>query len=615
MFLRFRPLAPIRGLERRAVQHGRSTRQGRRSPDRARTRAQFRLEGLEERCLLSGIAALTSFPTPTQGSGSTWGITTGPDGNLWFTETGASKIGMINPTTHAISEFATPTASASPEGITAGPDRNLWFTENGANKIGMINPTTHAISEFATPTRNSGPQEITAGPDGNLWFTENGANKIGMINPTTHAITEFRVPTSGSGPDGIAAGLDGNLWFTEAYAGKIGEINPTTHAITEFTVPGDPELTDIAKGPDGNLWFGHPYSIVKFNPTTHVFTQFPTTNGPIGVTAGPDGDVWFTEDFALVPQLIASINPTTGAITEYPVNAPSTGVHHVWEITMGPDGNLWLTESRGQSAIGVATLNSSELVVTQQPPASVTAGSPFGLTVEAEDSAGNPITSFNGTVTVALPSYIGATLGGTLTVTASNGVATFSGLTLTRASSGYTLDTSGGGFGSGVTNAFSVTAAPATQLVIAQQPPATVTPGTGFGLQASIEDQYGNVVTTAANTVSMAFANNRTGATLGGTLSVTASQGLATFSGLTINLVGSGYTIQVSSNGLSGAVSSAISVTKTKKAGSASLVVSDSSAVTGRAGTNSPDPLLAPLVLDSPGFLDSLGLKKRGRTT
>ena len=43
-------------------------------------------------------------------------------------------------------------------------------------------------------------------------------------------------------------------------------------------------------------------------------------------------------------------------------------------------------------------------------------------------------------------------------------------------------------------------------------------------MKASIEDAYGNVVTTASSTVSVAFANNPTGATLGGTLTVTASE-------------------------------------------------------------------------------------------
>ena len=66
-----------------------------------------------------------------------------------------------------------------------------------------------------------------------------------------------------------------------------------------------------------------------------------------------------------------------------------------------------------------------------------------------------------------------------------------------------------------ITNAITVTPAAATQLVITQQPPATVKVNSAFGLQASIEDQYGNVVTTATNTVSVAFANNPTGATAG----------------------------------------------------------------------------------------------------
>ena len=303
------------------------------------------------------------------------------------------------------------------------------------------------------------------------------------------------------------------------------------------------------------------------------------------------------------PTAIGDDQPNTDAITEYPV--PYAGTDPI-AITAGPDGNVWFTDA-GTNAIGVATLTTSQLVVTQQPPASVTAGSGFGLTVEAENSSGNLITSFNGTVTVALANNPGgATLGGTLSVTASGGVATFSGLTLNKAASGYTLYVSGSGLGEGITSAITVTPAAPTQLVITTQPPATVKLNGAFGLQASIEDQYGNVVTSDTNTVTVAFANNPTGATLSGTLSVAASQGVATFSGLEINKTGTGYTLQVTSSGLSSAVSSAIDVTKTGKA---------IAAPSAPAGTTAPDALLAPLVFDSPGFLDSLGLKKRTRGT
>ena len=79
------------------------------------------------------------------------------------------------------------------------------------------------------------------------------------------------------------------------------------------------------------------------------------------------------------------------------------------------------------------------------------------------------------------------------------------------------------------------------------------------------------MVTGASNTVKVAFANNPTGAKLGGTLSVKAEPGVATFSNLTINKVGSGYTLQLTSSGLSGAVTNPINVTKT---GTSSIVLS-----------------------------------------
>jgi hypothetical protein len=154
------------------------------------------------------------------------------------------------------------------------------------------------------------------------------------------------------------------------------------------------------------------------------------------------------------------INPATHAITEFsiPTSKRKTS-SRPWGITEGPDGNLWFAD-RGNGSIGVATLNpasTTHLIVTQPPPASVTAGSPFGLTVQAEDSSGHLVSSFSGTVTVGLASNPGGTtLGGTLVVTALGGVATFSGLTLTQVASGYTLYVSASGPTSTTTGPFNV---------------------------------------------------------------------------------------------------------------------------------------------------------------
>ena len=89
---------------------------------------------------------------------------------------------------------------------------------------------------------------------------------------------------------------------------------------------------------------------------------------------------------------------------------------------------------------------------------------------------GNVATGFTGSETVALASNPGSsTLGGTLTVSATSGVASFSGLTLNKVGSGYTLAVTSGILTSTTSSAISVTPGTATQLLITTQPASTVT--------------------------------------------------------------------------------------------------------------------------------------------
>jgi hypothetical protein len=256
------------------------------------------------------------------------------------------------------------------------------------------------------------------------------------------------------------------------------------------------------------------------------------------------------------------------------------------------------------SAITVIPLAPAQLVITQQPSATATAGQPFATqpVVYEEDAYGNLETGDNSTVvTAALASGVGPLQGAT-SVTVAGGVATFANLTDNKAET-LTLQFSGGGLTSVPSSSIVVSPAAAVKLAITQQPPASVVVNTGFGLVAAVEDAYGNVVTSASNSVTVALANNPTGARLSGTTKVTASQGLATFSGLSLNKVGSGYTLQVSSKVLTSATTSPFNVVSS----------ATSSALAAPSTTTTPNPLLAPLVLDSPDLWDGLGFKKGSR--
>src|SRR5204863_136868 len=86
---------------------------------------------------------------------------------------------------------------------------------------------------------------------------------------------------------------------------------------------------------------------------------------------------------------------------------------------------------------------------------------------------------------------------------------------------------------------------------------ATLTPA----VQVTARDAQGNVATDFTGTVTVALGVNPGGATLSGTTSVGAASGVATFSTLSIDKVGTGYTLTGAATGLSGATSTAFNIT------------------------------------------------------
>jgi virginiamycin B lyase len=108
-------------------------------------------------------------------------------------------------------------------GITTGPDGNLWYTTGFAGTIGRITPSGVA-TEF--PLVTFGGTFIVTGPDGNLWIT--GNNNIlrfsvaaaGPVSTTTGVVSSlnpsnvgqsvtFTATVTGSGPTGRVQFKDG----------------------------------------------------------------------------------------------------------------------------------------------------------------------------------------------------------------------------------------------------------------------------------------------------------------------------------------------------------------------------------------------------------------------
>jgi autotransporter-associated beta strand protein len=433
---------------------------------------------------------------------------------------------------------------------------------------------------------NGGQDGASGDAQGPNVYLANGLN----ISPLGHA-TQLVVTTEP--PRTVAAGIP--FCLLVAAEDADGNVDPSFHAPVTIALAANPGNSTLGGTLTVNAFGGvATFSNLTLNEAGNGYRLKATSAGvtlaisnsfnvagqatQLAVTTEPPGSVIAGDPFSLVVQAEdanGNVDPTFGApvtisLAANPGNSTlggtvtanaSGGVATFSNLTLNEAGNgykLTATSSGLTSATSARFDVTDQLVVTAQPPDSVTAGAPFGLVVTAEDGLGNVDTSYSGSVTV-MDYY--QLLGGTTTVRAVDGVATFSGLTLDQANySEYMyLDVSANGLPHAYTNYFTVNPATATQLGIPSR--GNVVAGSTFSITVDATDPYGNVDTTFSGNVTLALANNPGGATLVGTLTQAAVSGEATFSGLTLDMLGSGYTLTATGSGLTSATSALFDVT------------------------------------------------------
>jgi hypothetical protein len=304
---------------------------------------------------------------PTASSGPT-GITTGPDGALWFTER-AGKIGRIT-TAGVITEFPVPTASSSPNGITAGPDGGLWFTETAGNNIGRALPVQISSATQFVPVN---PCRIadTRTPNGPFGGPAIGGNTS----------RDFVIPNSTCGIPSTAAGYSMNvavvprgtlgfltLWPSGQSQPLVATLNSidgrvksnaaivpagSNGAVSVFAT----DTTDVILDINGYFVVGNSANVLAFypvtpcrvadtrNPTTPLggpslaaqsTRSFPILASPCGLPASAQA---YSLNFAAVPKgplgfmtawpagqqqpLVASLNDPTGTVLSNAVIVPA----------------------------------------------------------------------------------------------------------------------------------------------------------------------------------------------------------------------------------------------------------------------------------------------------
>lgn len=152
-------------------------------------------------------------PSDPSGTGEVdWapGTLTTLGGDLWDagnpSDTGTfDEIYKINPAEPSAAATVYGAAAGIPAGanitsLTAGPDGNLWFADSASDKVGMLDVSTGAVTEYSLPTGYSVAGQIAPGPanSGTVWFsaTRDDAPAIGEVSGLTTSKVVTPPPTS-----------------------------------------------------------------------------------------------------------------------------------------------------------------------------------------------------------------------------------------------------------------------------------------------------------------------------------------------------------------------------------------------------------------------------------
>jgi predicted outer membrane repeat protein len=536
--------------------------------------------------VLKETASGGTYTQSTVGSGlsSPAGVAVDAAGNVYIADGGNSRILIETPNGGSYTQGVVASGSqfsGGMQGIAADAAGDVYVATSSVIKETLTNGTY-----TASPVNVGGLQNplIAVDGSGNLYATAAGTViKVTVVNGLSH------ITTVASGLDdmtGITVDGVGDVYLADSAGKSLLKETPSsgnyTQSVVSMTYLNGPSA--LAVDSSGDLYVADAGKrLLENNFTATPGLTFATitaagttdvTDGSQSVTISNDGTQSLTGalsvpvDFSLVAgsgtpadcTTTLSLQPGASCNASFEfAPASSTASGTVNGAALLNDNNLNLTPTATQTiglngTVGNPALATHFVLAAMQT--TVTAGSPFSLTITAEDSSNNVETNFTGTVTLSStdPAFVSPG-----SVTLSGGSGTFQ-VTLETAGSQTILATQNASTGS-----IGLTVQPGA---VASVYPLAGTnqsayEGAPFATQLQLQavDAYGNpiaglsVVFNAPSTgASLSFAGSSNG-TANQAVVTTWSNGIAIAPIATANTVAGQYSVVASISGLNATTS------------------------------------------------------------
>jgi virginiamycin B lyase len=159
-----------------------------------------------------------------------YGITTTPDGDVYYASLAGSHIAYINRETYEATVIEPPTTAQGARRVWSDSSGRIWVSEWNAGQLGLYDPQTEDWQEWKIPGTNPSAYAVYVDERDGVGVSDFGGNAIWRFDEATETFTEFPLPVNGSNVRQML-GREGEIWGAESGS-------------TQLFVITLPELTD-----------------------------------------------------------------------------------------------------------------------------------------------------------------------------------------------------------------------------------------------------------------------------------------------------------------------------------------------------------------------------------
>lgn len=144
-----------------------------------------------------------------------------------------------------------------PYGIDIAPNGDVWFSQLNAHKIGRIDPETLAVEMIETPF--TAPRRLRFDSQGRLWIPGFSSGVVSRFDPATRAFESWPIPTEPKGSDTpYALHVDrrtDTVWICGTNSDSLIRFDPASESFLVYPLPTRVTYTrEIDFDDRGRVW-------------------------------------------------------------------------------------------------------------------------------------------------------------------------------------------------------------------------------------------------------------------------------------------------------------------------------------------------------------------------